>query len=189
MALIGAAGAGKDTVGLYLHALHGAALYSTSDIIKQVFRTHYAHGQTEDWKVWATETQEGKASPHPYLTHDGTRPKLIREVLEDLGDVLQQVDPFVLVRPIIDARAATGRMVVDTSTRTTWQARYLKDRGGIVVLVSNKKAEEQAGKHHTARFWQTFKADFVVNNNGTLQELYDDIERVLLIHSRLHDPE
>lgn len=198
---IGAAGAGKDEAAKYFSDAHHAYFYSTSEAIKQVAISYY--GMTEE----QCYTQKGKSSPHKYLrayytdTHaERARwvlqtyehevlqpfngwtlaPMLCREVLEQIGDKMNSLDPLVLVRPMEIHRKATGKTILDTSAREMAQVDWPRDRGGVVVLISRKEAEKNIGAHHTASFYQTVQPDYIIDNNGSIGQLHDQIDALVI---------
>lgn len=180
LGFIGAAGCGKDTAAEYLEKQYGTSCYSSADLIKDVFKTYYSEGQTDRWKHWACYTHEGKGSPHPYLLRkDGTR-ATNREILERIGDGMNSVDSLVLMRGMLTlSEQSNTTCVVDTSTREPSQARFITQNKGKIILIRRTVNEEAAGEHHTARFWQNWNADFVLDNNTSLDDFYQRLDRLI----------
>jgi len=170
---IGAAGCGKDTAGNYIAKKYNAIVYSSAASIKEVFSDYYSVDQSPQWKDWACHTHAGKAARHPYL--DATN----REVLEFLGDAMNKVDPLVLVRDMPRLAAETKQCVIDTSTREVDQAKFIKEHGGLIILIRRTANEEAAGDHHTAQFWRTYNADYIIDNNTSLEDFYSRIDKTI----------
>lgn len=191
--IVGAAGAGKtEEVSRYLSEHYHTVEYSSADPIKDIFQKYYAHGMTEGEKYAACYTQEGKASPHPYLTAgdvefvrkttDASKlgePVINRQVLEAIGDGVNRVDSLVLMRQMLTEHRQTGRTMVDSSTREEAQSGFIRDNGGIIVYVKRDVAEAKAGGHHTQTFYQRTAHDYVLDNNGTIAELREQIDELV----------
>lgn len=189
--IVGAAGAGKDTVADYLVEEYGCQKYASGDPIKDVAMRHYGMSHEDCY------THRGKASTHAYLrTSDLSdddrrkipngftdRPVLNREVLELIGDKMNALDPLVLMRPMAVQAEKTGRPQVDPCTREKAQAQFIRDRGGVIIYVSCPQAETQVPEdaHHSAVFYKETRYDFVVDNDHattdfeTLRERIDSV--------------
>jgi hypothetical protein len=201
ISLVGAAGAGKDTVADFLVDRYHATKYASGDPIKRLAIESY--GMTEAMCF----THEGKAAEHPYLRGhrhpetgelfclvDDTNAKLSqtyvnafgevtpvtnREVLEILGDKMCAVDKLVLMRPMVPLHARTGKTVVDVATREEAQAEFVRAHGGVVVYVANQAKEAEAGAHHSATFFRRTEHDYRLDNDGTLEDLAEAVDTLV----------
>lgn len=188
--LVGAAGAGKDTVAQILEDEFNCWHYSSADPIKEVFIAHFSYGKSDKWKQWACYDHEGKASLHPYIVNDKGDPITNREVLELIGDRLNSLDPLVLVRPMLDIHQKKELTVVDSSTREDDQANFVKNNGGTIIYVQNSAREKEipTNPHHTAVFWKKFRDGWVINNDGSLDDLRKNVKRVVGLIAAYTDP-
>jgi hypothetical protein len=198
--IIGAPGAGKDEVGAVLaDALPDARVHSSAEPVKEVFRNQYCVGLSDSYKEWASYTQEGKASNHPYITwedvaplvrwsktedlslHDPDDPVQVRTLQRLIGHALIAMDRLVLMRPIEPLHKRTGSTIIDASTRTIEQATFITDRGGIIIYVCRPEKEEEAfastdDPHEL--FWANAPHSIRLNNTGTLDELHENTRRL-----------
>lgn len=199
--LVGAAGSGKDTAADYLVRQYSLLKYSSSDPIKQVAMRFYGLCADDCY------TQEGKSKEHPYIEAyfdpdewiRGKRklvsfqpaPGLVRapvtnrELLEQLGDRMLDLDPLVVIRPMLKLHETTGDTVVDSSPRTWDQVNFIRDNGGIIIYVRRPEAENRAGTHHTATFYRDVQPDFTADNTADLSHLYQQLDDI--ISSLYHD--
>jgi hypothetical protein len=205
--IVGAAGAGKDTIAQYLAEQYDAIAYSSGDPIREVMMLYYLSGLDDERKYWSVYTHAGKASVHPYLKGwfyklpDGygeqfisfehetcelryregvyLRSLTVREVMEIVGDKMCAVDPYVLMRPMLDRHRETGATIIDTSTREEKQAEFVRSNGGVIIYCRNTAAEAKAGAHHSATFYLRTGHDFRVENNGAFDELYHQLDEVV----------
>lgn len=164
--IVGAAGAGKDTVADILVRFLDYHKQYLADPIKQVAMKYYECSWNDVY------TQEGKAKEHPYMTFlDGT-PMTNRNLLEQIGDKMQELDTMVLMRYIKhEARDQDLERIVVPDLRTEPQAQYFRDKGGIIVYVQRDDVEKDIGDHHTASFFRDTDHDIKIENDAMKRDL------------------
>lgn len=175
IALISEAGGGKDTVSDILTQKYGYTRYAFADLIRYLAELLFPERYNESNKD--------------------------RKLLQKL-DILRSIDPLVYVNNVlrqIDNRNEESERysfvrdsVIITDTRQPNEYQALKDRGftfvRIVVDENVRKQRmvdrgdvfvEDDMKHHTESFYDTFECDYTINNNGTLEELDEEIEQLI----------
>jgi hypothetical protein len=179
--VVGAANAGKDTLADAIVDEHPSKFMnvSLSTAIKNVGMEYFG------MQTWHCFTSDGKEENHPYLTHEDGTPMKNRHVLEIIGDKLQEIDPLVLIRAAKQRIQGTPQAVFFTDLRTEPQAQFIRDEGGIIVYVQRDDAEkvaESADKenHHTKTFYKRTEPDFVIENNGSLENFRATVKNLFL---------
>ncbi|MGW1277577.1 deoxynucleotide monophosphate kinase family protein [Streptomyces tsukubensis] len=185
VALIGAAGSGKDTVGARLIERFAFVRVAFADPVR-------ALALDLDPIIC---TVPGPYGPVPLrLSHivgiEGwDRAKQRREVrrtLQHVGQSLRDRDPEVWVRPALDKIATADRWslpIVVTDVRYLNEARALRQRGALLVRIErpgdhDHQADPEAQQHRSETELATFPADAVLTNGGSLAELYDAADRL-----------
>ncbi|MGI9951962.1 AAA family ATPase [Moorellaceae bacterium AZ2] len=166
--LTGQAGAGKDTVAGYLVTRHNFRRYAFADKIKQIAM-----------ELWPEEFRKGKP----------------RRLLQRLGSKMREIDSLVWVHYIFrqiekdspervvitdgrledehNACRMAGFWVVEVRCSPELRAERLRTRDGAVL-----SAAETA--HETER-WACPQADFNLDNNGTIEGLYRQVDNLIKV--------
>jgi dephospho-CoA kinase len=168
--LVGAAGAGKDSVAEFISKHFEFIPVSLTHPVRRVAADMFG--------VAYHESNWNKEAIHPYLKFADGGHMTNRNVLEQLSDKLQEIDPLVLVR---DFERFTDKNFVITDTRTLIQTSYFKERGGIIVWVHNNVAEARADScygedaHHTKTLYKRVKYDIRIDNNMSFDALEQEV--------------
>lgn len=184
--LVGAAGAGKTTVSEMLSRSFTTRTPYLAKPIKDVAQKYYGMSTTDCY------SQEGKSEDHPFITFEGGEIMTNRNVLEEIGDKLQEIDPLILLRAAEERLGEESEtyqgvdpdLVLFPDLRTEPQAEFIRDRGGLVVYVQRDHPEARAeaieDAHHTKTFYNRTEHDFLIDNNGSLSDLSSEIEALAL---------
>jgi dephospho-CoA kinase len=128
--------------------------------------------------VQETESTEGKNKVIPKVMF--TTGQCLQMLGSSLRETLYQgVIADALFRNIGD------KPVVISDVRMKVEQNAIKERGGVVILVDSNRiitAEAMAGRsvsHETERDLDGVPPDYVVKNEGTVEELRDNIRKVL----------
>ena len=168
-AIIGFAGkarSGKDTAGKYLVDKYQFAHYYFAKPLKDAAKIMF---HLTDKQV---EQKEKPAEPW------GKSP---RELYQKLGtDVARSIDVNVWVKGAeIFKKENPGRSIVITDVRFSNEAEWIRNQGGIVVYLNS---ETRGITNHTAHSSENglkdSDIDIILQNDGTINELYEKIEEL-----------
>lgn len=107
------------------------------------------------------------------------------QCLQKLGTVLREtLYQGVMIDALMRGFKPDERVIISDVRMKTEQI-AVKQRGGIVILIDSNRevsAEAMAGRssqHETERDLDGVQPDYVIKNNGTLEELYEKIEKLV----------
>lgn len=177
LAFVAEAGAGKDFAAEYIIKKYGYSRYAFADKVREVAKLLYPdlYGDDEDKN---------------------------RELLQAVGTKGREIDINVWVNAMfrsIDTQRTTSLShgyriedIVVTDCRMPNEYKTLKERGFTFIRVvadddvreARMRARGDIFKsedmnHHTESFYDTFECDYSVDNNGTPEELYRQIDAVI----------
>lgn len=177
IALTGAAGAGKDTVG-------------------QLLVEHYDYERV----AFGDAVREAVLDLDPFVPVDSYRHVRVSALVESYGwerakrmfpevrrllqafgtDAIRTLDPEFWVDVAQDKALALPRAVVFTDCRFQNEADMVVDQGGIVVLVErDTDLDANAIGHATEQGYRTIQPDWIISNIGTLDDLRDAIDTIM----------
>lgn len=123
------------------------------------------------------ESIEFKNSEVPWLTIEGKHPTY-RELLQKFGTAIRdEVCSDFWVQAALNKPMREDFIHVFTDVRFKTEAEAIKERGGIIVRINRDGAG--AGNHVSETELDDYQFDVVINNNGNLQDLLEQV-RVLL---------
>ena len=200
----GKAGVGKDTAGGYLR-LKQWKHYSFALPLKRVVATllglPLAAMEMREIKDKPLEKpirlQEEDADrimeaiPHPILGHsmadkvreacDGKEFNTVRELLQfigtDIGRDIINKDIWTNITKDAVNNLKKDNNVVITDVRFENEKDVIKDMGGYVIEIQRKTELSDVAKHKSEDI--DFESDLVIENNGSMQKMYDQIEEFL----------
>ncbi|MEU5974285.1 hypothetical protein [Streptomyces sp. NPDC047315] len=179
VALIGAAGSGKDTVGARLVARYQFVRVAFADPVRTL-------ALDLDPIV---STVPGMYGPIPLrLSHvvriegwDQAKQRAeVRRTLQRVGQSLRDRDPEVWVRPALDKLSVADRWslpMVITDVRYRNEAHALRARGALLVRIvrpgdHDHQADQDARAHRSETELAGIPTDAVLTNGGTVAELH-----------------
>lgn len=178
IAVIAEAGAGKDVVAEYLIEKYGYSRYAFADNVKLVAET------------WFPELYgNGKEKP--------------RWLLQTIGTMFREIDEYVwinaMLEDIANSKAYRERNkyskehITITDCRMPNEYEVLKEKGYTFLRVVTDEDirlkrlkdrgdsfKEEDLEHHTESFYNSFHCDYVIDNNGTLDELHKQIDNLMM---------
>lgn len=177
LSVFGEAGCGKDVMAEHLIEKEYFRRYAFADDVRNVSKKYF---------------------PDAY----GDVTNKNRKLLQDVGTKFREIDPHVWIKSMLRNMKEDERIspydsdVVVTDLRMPNEYEALKERGFIFIRVVVDKEvrlqrlrdrgdvfNEEDLTHHTESFYDEFKPDYTISNNGSLEELYSAIDE-LLVHIR-----
>lgn len=160
---------GKDTVGLYLRSHYGFYRVGFADHLKRIAQTTFRLPSS----AFEGENKEALSTFWYGMSH--------RRLLQYLGDAMKKQfgqDFFIKAANIPDLENTFGNVVI-TDLRTKEEFTQIKEWGGICI-----KIDRQTGfvdNHSTECALDGHEFDYVIENNGTLEELYYKIDHIMIV--------
>jgi hypothetical protein len=205
--IVGLIGAGKDTVADYLVNFHGykreSFANSLKDAVAQVFgwdremlegRTKQAREWRETRDEWWSKRLKQDITPRYVLQYWGTEvvrkgfhddmwvASLEHRLLNSQNDIV--ITDCRFPNEIKAIRSAGGRVIrIKRGPEPVWfDAAKSMNRGPSrnMSWALSKHNVEELGIHASETAWVGQKFDAVLNNDGTLDELYSQIERDII---------
>ena len=104
----------------------------------------------------------------------------VEELYQLLGtDVARTIDPNVWVKNAeMFYKNAIGFSVVITDVRFANEAKWIRDKGGIVVYINRQQKEIQANTHSSENGLSGKDVDVYIENDGTINDLYEQVENI-----------
>jgi hypothetical protein len=188
--LIGITGlkrSGKDTIGNYLVEKHNYIRLGFADNLKQAckiifgFDEKQLYGNTKE-----TVDEYWEHSPREILQTVGT--DLFRN---EFGKYLKNMKPNIwmkslekkinnIVQEYKENKLGKPKIVI-TDVRFENELEFIRNYNGKIIKVVRDSIElNQYSLHESETFIQKLKTDFTINNNSTLQNLYNHVEKLEL---------
>lgn len=198
--IIGNIGSGKDTIAEYLVSKYeydrDSFAKPLKDAISAIFgwNRFLLEGQTKESREWREQVDEWWATrlDIPHLTP--------RWILQNWGtEVCRHGFHSDIWIASLEKRLSITTKVVISDCRFNNEIDVLKQSGGKIIQVTRgmsshwEKHEvaaangdleaiqllKELGIHESEWAWRSAKPDFVIVNNGTFEELYEDIDRII----------
>lgn len=178
LGLTGFKRSGKDTAGKYLQQVYSTELGSFAEPIYRMLQAmlkHHRHDVAFFGRE-AAETQDKNALIPPFGVS-------LRSMLQTLGTEWGRT--FVSDTVWIDlarswmsmAYKKHSYLIVFTDVRFPNEARFIKEQGGYVLRIVGKNSQEDT--HISEAGIPDELVDYVVDNQGTLQELRSNLLSVI----------
>jgi hypothetical protein len=200
IALVGFIGSGKDTVANYLVDVHGYTQFAFADALKDVLVAIFGwdrdllEGKSDASREWRNTVDEwwAKKINIPHLTP--------RWAMQHVGPLMRQyLDPQIWIATV-ERRldhcqgpflVSDGRYHNELDMARAKNAKIIRVRRGtdpqwFPIAVNASRGSEMAMDamddldiHRSEWDWTGYAFDHVVENDGTLPDLYKKIERLL----------
>lgn len=172
--ITGKIGSGKTTASRYLCNHWFFHEYTMAQPLKDISKIFGFN----DSELYGTQGQKLKIHPHWGIS--------AREFLQKVGtelfrDKLPEVIPDMKIEKSIWSDLFKLKYDKNISTvvsdiRFTDEAESIKELGGFIIHIQR---DTQLSNTHRSEI-QNIKADFHINNNGDIQHLYQELDKVLL---------
>jgi len=184
-------GSGKDTVSKRLEEKHGfrrdSFAKSLKDAVSAMFNwdREMLEGNGDDSRQWREQPDEfwskkfGKTvTPRWVLQHFGT--EVMRQHMHDaiwIDSCLSRYD---------------GRPTVISDTRFQNELKTIKENKGQIILVKRgelptREQMQDKGAHKSEWDWMGWNFDHVIENDGTMEDLYKKVDD-LVVSNKITNP-
>jgi hypothetical protein len=175
MKLIGITGkarSGKDTIAEHLWAEHAFTRIAFADPLK--LAAQHIFGLTEA-QTWDDDMKE------VVIPYWGMSP---RQIFQYLGTEAVKgtfgPDTWIKRWAISYNLLKDTDHIVVTDVRTNLEAQAILNLGGVIIeVVRDGVGLEGETAKHSSEFGLTLGADFIILNNGTLAELYEQVDAIV----------
>jgi hypothetical protein len=189
--VVGLIGSGKDTVSKRLEQKHGfrrdSFAKSLKDAVSAMFNwdREMLEGNGDDSRQWREQPDEfwskkfGKTvTPRWVLQHFGT--EVMRQHMHDaiwIDSCLSRYD---------------GRPTVISDTRFQNELKTIKENKGQIILVKRgelptREQMQDKGAHKSEWDWMGWNFDHVIDNDGTMEDLYKKVDD-LIVSNKITNP-
>ncbi len=196
IAICGFQSSGKDTIAEYLISNYNYKKLSFASVLKDIVAIMFGwprdklEGLTVEDRAWREEIDEWWANA---LNIPNLSP---RYVLQYFGTELFRVHWHQDIwLKVVEKKLMDYENIVITDCRFPNEMEMLKKYGAKFVHIHRKMPEwfksyqegndniaETNKLHQSEKEWIRFKPDYVIDNNGTLDELYEQVYKLLYIN-------
>lgn len=185
--LVGFIGAGKGTVRDILVRQHGYHGFAFADALKDAVSTIF---------TWPRGLLEGDSNASrafreridPWWSHKLGYEVTPRLILQKMGtEACRHGIADNIWIAALEKRIHGYEDVVISDCRFPNELDFVRSAGGVIVRVKRGEEpslEEQMKMHISETAWNSVVPDYVIDNDGTLQELKDKIKLVLTVEEK-----
>jgi hypothetical protein len=172
---------GKDTIGDYIVKKHNYIRLAFADPIKTLCKNvfTFTDEQLETDKKEDIDDFWGH-SPRELLQKIGT--ELFRETLPKL---CTNIDSNIWIKSLkykmmrIYKENPQNNKFIITDVRFPNEEKFIRDMNGILIKVNRSNLCCTNNKHKSESYIEKIVADYNINNNGTINELYNKIDHIM----------
>lgn len=181
--LVGLIGSGKDTVAEQLVKQHNFKRDSFAKSLKDATANIF-NWDRELLEGHTKESREWREQPDRFWSEKFGKEVTPRWILQYFGTEVCREN--MLDSIWVDSLVARyrGENTVISDTRFVNEINTIRKQGGKIVLVKrgeipSREEMQASGAHQSEWDWIGCKFDYEINNNGTLQELYNGVDDML----------
>jgi hypothetical protein len=180
IALCGSAGSGKDTLASLLINKHNYVKLSFAGTLKDVVSIMFSwdrnllEGDTKESRLWREQVDDYWAKR---LNIKDLTPRF---VLQFIGtDVFRNhFHPEIWIA-CIERKISLHKKVVITDCRFKNEIELIKKYDGKIIKINRDNCI--AGSHISEHEWMSANFDHIIDNNGTIEELYSNFESLSFV--------
>jgi hypothetical protein len=167
--IVGKKQVGKNTVADFLMEKYPNAMpFAFGDKLKQII--------SYSLELNLACMQDPALKEVPLIAYQKHTP---RQIMQQVGDCLKIFDPDIFTWPLLDLAAKyPDDLIIITDVRFPAEAKIINELGGSLVRVCRKSLITQ-DKHISEQACARITTDYVVENNGTIQQLKASCDNVL----------
>lgn len=165
-ALLGKSTAGKTTVADYLHNYYGVGCIAFADPLKEAAEILF-------------NGESFYSDKNKSLTATGVTK---RKILCDIADMVKSVDEDAFIK-LADKQARKMRdfsAIVFTDVRLKNEVKYLRSKKAVFIEIVRDSLEPTGFKHESEQLDTSKIHRIVINNNGSISDLYSEVDRAML---------
>ena len=177
--IIGKKRAGKDTIADYICKKKGCKKYALAkplkDLVCNIFGITMEQldlYKNEDWELYA-DRQDG-----PPRSDDFTGINF-RSILQRTGDSMKTFFGLDCYMKKFHAWMLNEDIAVISDVRLREEQKWLMTHTSPIFIKVVRRASQVSDTHHTETETETLGFDILIENNGTLEDLYTKIDKVV----------
>ncbi len=196
--IVGLIGSGKDTVAERLVKKHGfvkdSFAKSLKDAVSAMFNwdREMLEGNTESSRHW-------REQPDTFWSEKFGKPVTPRWVLQHFGTEVMRGNMYDSIWVDSCIGRYKGQNTVISDTRFPNEVKKIREHGGIIILVKRGDDPEwftnyvegniePTGIHSSEYAWAKEEFDYVIENNGTKEQLSAKIDELLVSNKIPYSP-
>ncbi len=189
--LVGLMGSGKDTVAEHLVEYHGFKRDSFAKSLKDAVASMFnwdrklLEGSTKKSREW-------REQPDAFWSERFGKEVTPRWVLQQFGTEIMRGQMYDAIWIDSCIGRYKGEPTVISDTRFINEIKTIKAQSGKIICVKNgklptQKEMQEKGAHQSEWDWLNSDFDFVIENNGTKEELFEKVDE-LFISNQITNP-
>ena len=182
--IVGLIGSGKDTVAERLVAQHSyrrdSFAKSLKDAVSSMFNwdRELLEGKTDASREW-------REQPDEFWSERFGKPVTPRWVLQYFGTEVMRGNMYDGIWVDSCLGRYKGDNTVISDTRFVNEIKKIKAKGGKIICVKRgelptQKEMQERGAHKSEWDWLDSSFDYVIHNNGTLEDLYKKVDDLII---------
>ena len=196
--IVGLIGSGKDTAAEHLVTQHGyirdSFAKSLKDAVSAMFNwdREMLEGNTESSRHW-------REQPDTFWSEKFGKPVTPRWVLQHFGTEVMRGNMYDSIWVDSCIGRYKGQNTVISDTRFPNEVKKIREHGGIIILVKRGDDPEwftnyvegniePTGIHSSEYAWAKEEFDYVIENNGTKEQLSAKIDELLVSNKIPYSP-
>ena len=190
--IVGLIGSGKDTVAERLVQQHGYIKDSFAKSLKDAVAAMF-NWDREMLEGDTTSSRHWREQPDAYWSERLGKPVTPRWVLQHFGTEVMRGQMYDGIWLDSCMGRYKGQNTVISDTRFINEIKTIKAHGGIIVCVARgelptKKSMQEKGAHQSEWDWLEHDYDITIENNGTLEDLYNKVDDLIIGNKIAHTP-
>ena len=196
--VVGLIGSGKGTVADRLEEKYGyrkdSFAKSLKDAVSSMFNwdREMLEGKTESSRYW-------REQPDKFWSQKFGKPVTPRWVLQHFGTEVMRGNMYDSIWVDSCIGRYKGQNTVMSDTRFPNEVKKIREHGGIIILVKRGSDPEwftnyvegnieNTGIHSSEYAWAKEEFDYVIENNGTKEQLSAKLDELLVSHKIPYSP-
>lgn len=173
--ICGQKGAGKDTLGDYIIEKYGYSQYAFANPLKKIIKELF---DLSDEQLFGSlkETVDPRWNTTPRILMQYIGTELFRNQLKKLIPELSCENLWIRKFHDWYSKQADNNVII-SDIRFIDEFDAVKQNGGLIIKVTRDL--EYSDDHISEQFFQTVEPNYTVENNGTMEELYIQIDDIL----------